>query len=531
MPKWSPLEPETDRRLVLGLNEGAEDVLAALYDAYAERLYDYCLSMVREAKPAADIVHDVFVDASRRAPRMRDRLALRAWLYGAVRRRCLQLARGAKPRGGMAQKRGPGWKWGFEPDSGQPVQPELQAVLAGAMKRLAIADQEVAVLVIRHGLTGADLAVVLGVSPCRANVRLRQGRVRAAMAVADEVTDRCLDCVETAESDTAELAAIGLETVEAVEAAGVGGRDGADGGVTVKDVEARDRDLDLVLGRQVGDELSKHVDDCADCQARWGIDPEALLTAPPAAVLPSSLRRRVLHTGSDPELAAYRADIAARGGGLTADGMPLQPDVTSPIARRWLFTGGAAVGALVAALVAALFIGTNLPGSNFFFPYDSRPGEGDITAGPMAGAPSGHPGRPAGPRAGPKRSLPGQIPIPKPEGDVVTSTPPSLEPGQILPLPGDLSVSQTQVRLVAPERTAVVQLTASGGPVSWTASASSPQVQLSSGQGTIPKNGVHKLTITLQPMLVQLPGEARILITDGMGRQQIVTLIWTFALL
>ncbi|MCQ0017440.1 RNA polymerase sigma factor [Actinomadura madurae] len=57
-----------DRTLVKGLSDGDEAALAALYDEYGERLYDYALSMSGDGKTAADIVHDTFIDACRRAP-------------------------------------------------------------------------------------------------------------------------------------------------------------------------------------------------------------------------------------------------------------------------------------------------------------------------------------------------------------------------------------------------------------------------------------------------------------------------------
>ena len=101
MSRWSLFDPDADRRLVRGLNEGDEDTLIALYDAYAERLYDYCKSLIGDSKIAADTVHDCLIDACRRAPRMRDRMRLRAWLYGAARRRCLQRGR----TGGLH------WEW------------------------------------------------------------------------------------------------------------------------------------------------------------------------------------------------------------------------------------------------------------------------------------------------------------------------------------------------------------------------------------------------------------------------------------
>lgn len=68
MPRLTTSAPTADRKLVKGLNEGDEAALAALYDEYGERLYDYVLSMSGDEKAAADIVHDAFIDACRRAP-------------------------------------------------------------------------------------------------------------------------------------------------------------------------------------------------------------------------------------------------------------------------------------------------------------------------------------------------------------------------------------------------------------------------------------------------------------------------------
>lgn len=68
MPRLSPTVHTADRTLVKGLHDGDEAALAALYDEYGERIYDYALSMSGDEKVAADIVHDTFIDAGRRAP-------------------------------------------------------------------------------------------------------------------------------------------------------------------------------------------------------------------------------------------------------------------------------------------------------------------------------------------------------------------------------------------------------------------------------------------------------------------------------
>jgi DNA-directed RNA polymerase specialized sigma24 family protein len=90
MPRWSAFAPEIDRGLVAELNDGEENALAKLYDAYVEQMFDYAVSLSGEGKAAEALVHDVFIDAARRGPRLRDRERFRAWLYAAVRRRGME---------------------------------------------------------------------------------------------------------------------------------------------------------------------------------------------------------------------------------------------------------------------------------------------------------------------------------------------------------------------------------------------------------------------------------------------------------
>ncbi|WP_169814122.1 RNA polymerase sigma factor, partial [Actinomadura kijaniata] len=159
MPRWSPYPAETDRALAVGLTEADGDALGALYDAYAGRLYDYVLSVTGETRSAADIVHDVFIDAARRAPRMRDHRDLRAWLYGAARRRVLQHGRADAPF----------WETDAEFSPVAEVPPgELRELSDAAFRRLDADDQEALLLALRHGLAAGELAHVWGVATRRA---------------------------------------------------------------------------------------------------------------------------------------------------------------------------------------------------------------------------------------------------------------------------------------------------------------------------------------------------------------------------
>src|SRR3569833_941124 len=146
MARWSRFAPDADRRLVKGLHDGDDDVLATLYDVYAERLYDYCMALLDDSRAAADVVHDTFIDAARRAPRMRDRGKLRPWLYAAARWRCLQR------------------KLQLEPAAGDPL------------ASLDFLQCESLILALRHDLTGEDLVMTLGVSLRRSEARLKRAQ-------------------------------------------------------------------------------------------------------------------------------------------------------------------------------------------------------------------------------------------------------------------------------------------------------------------------------------------------------------------
>jgi RNA polymerase sigma factor (sigma-70 family) len=358
MPSWSSFDPEADRKLVRGLNEGDRDALAMLYDSYGERLYDYSMSLAQEPKAAADLVHDSFIDAYRRAPRMRDRMQLRSWLYGAVRRRCMQRARG----------RGLYWDWSGEPDTtGELAPQDARALLEAAMERLDFADQEVLLLSARHGLAAGEVAAVTGVSIRRAAVRTARARSRAGATVTAAMEVRSRACAGSAAGP---FRGRGLNDLDQL-------------------FESAEKSPEEAPGKSpedaTEDAVCVHAEGCRECRARGGVSVAALLTVPPAPVLPATLRHRVMHTGTDVELAGYRADIAARGGALTAEGMPRQPDVASPVARRWIFTGGGMAGALATALVAILLIGPGLPTLDLALPrWPMQP------VGPEKKAPSGH---------------------------------------------------------------------------------------------------------------------------------------------
>lgn len=552
MPRLSTSARSADRELVKGLSEGDEAALAALYDEYAERLYDYALSMSGDEKVAADIVHDTFIDACRRAPRMRDHLHLGPWLYGAARRRCVRRGRakvlfwdrdGEFTHAPFADRAEDDDELGLE----WPPADELHGLLRAALARLEPADQEVMLLAFRHGLRPARLGTTLGLSARRAAMRVRRGRaeLEAALQVAVRDTERaCAAAGERAAAvaeESAESAAVAVLAArapakeEAAEGEAAAEEEAAAPAVPPRPAKGLSR---LLCGRRddspADTGTERHVAGCRECLRRGRVSPAALLRRAPAPVLPAALRHRVMHTATDPELAGYRADIAARGGPLTPSGLPSQPDVPSPFTRRWLFTGGGMAGALVAAVIAALVMGPGIgSGTLSWPPFRTHPAPSITHESPEGGG--GHGRRPSQAPGGGTQTRPAQPPAnpQTDEKDPKRTENPSQTPSQPSnpPVePGHLVVNPAKVEMYG-TKTAQVALAARSGPVTWTAMTSTSQLILSQMQGGMSEGDTVNLTLTLRTAIIGLPGQGTLTFTDSEGAPHQVTVVWGATLL
>jgi DNA-directed RNA polymerase specialized sigma24 family protein len=526
MAKWPRFDPDADRRLAKVLSEGGDRSLATLYDIYAERLRDYCGSLIHDRRVATDIVHDTLIDARRRIRRMRDRTRLRAWLYGAVRRRCLQRVPHPTVR----------WEGGAG-----PADDEVRGLLETAFDRLDFLDQEALLLVLRHDLSGDDLGALLGIPARRANARVARARIRADGALDKArrtVAQRCATGERLWPHEPGEAAEPGGEEApqEATGPQTTGpqttgpqttgpqttgpqttGQTTA-GHMTVAQGAAK---ASPASSRFDDAALADHMAGCVGCRRRTELSLATLLDMMPAPPLPASLRHRVIHTGTDPELAGYRTDIAARGGTLNADGLPRQPDIPSQFARRWLFTTGGIVGATLSAIVAAFLIG---PGTSF-------PGLDWPSYRPEPSISPEHPGRRPHvrhpPAVAPRQpGLPGDAAAQdKPPRDPRSSPTPSTPAG------GVLAITPDAIDFGRQDTVARLRLASTRGAVTWNASSSSSRLSLSTDSGELSADRDTVLTVTLSRGLLELPGEETITIVDSSGRRQLITVVWAGSLL
>ena len=78
------------RRARSGGDAGDRGAFAAIYDRYADRLHDFCWSVLRDRDEAADATQDAFLVAAERLGQLRDPERLRPWLYAVARSQALR---------------------------------------------------------------------------------------------------------------------------------------------------------------------------------------------------------------------------------------------------------------------------------------------------------------------------------------------------------------------------------------------------------------------------------------------------------
>jgi len=550
-----------DSDVVASIVAGDPDGLAVAYDRYADGLYSYCRSLLREPADAADAVQDTFVIAASRLAGLRDPERLRPWLYAVARNECLRRLRSREAASELADD-------AERPDETVDVSAEaeralIRALLQDALGGLGPAERDV-ITQVWHGLDAGEVAMVLGVSRNHAHALLSRARrqLEASLGVLLVARSGRMDC----------QALHALLT-------------GWDGQLTVP---LRKR-------------LERHIGKCAVCSGRRRreLSPELLLGLSPAGMLgafaardaaaahgtaaahamahaaPAALRDQALRmaTSKDLHAEAYRGALWRSNGSFGKDGFP-QPIRT---ARPWpphapRVYAGAAAG--TAAVVAAAIVLATAGGPHHVAAGGSGPTGGPSGGAATPGVPSsavpsgtapgasvspgaqrsagGAPGAtsPARTRTGtapasgrassapPSSALPSSAPPsgggspsqrPGPSGQPApsaTSASPSGQPApSSQPAQGTLAVAPTTI-VLTPLLGGSLTLTAENGPVTWSISEPASllgALTVSPSSGTLTAGQSVQVTIaetglaSLDTTLTVNPGGQQVTVVLGLG--------------
>ncbi|MEV4664453.1 sigma-70 family RNA polymerase sigma factor [Micromonospora echinofusca] len=172
---------QDDSTLVEALRRGERAGLEGMYRRYADRLYTYARTMLREPEAAADAVHDAFLAASQRIGQLREPDRLRSWLYAIVRSECLRQLRDRSRSLPLEEADEPAADIA-DPGTGVNAE-QVRDLVHTAVAALNPGDREVVHLAIRHDLSSADIGTALGVPTNHAHARLSRARSQLERAL------------------------------------------------------------------------------------------------------------------------------------------------------------------------------------------------------------------------------------------------------------------------------------------------------------------------------------------------------------
>jgi len=461
---------------------------AALYDTHGESLFRYCWFVLRNRDAAQVALRDALVVAEAHIGQLHSPDMLRPWLYALARAECQrrQQSRGAAHDTVIAR----------------PDQPDADRRLIAwhAVMSLSPVEREALELTIRHGMDTALAALVLGIPAGELEGILERARIHLEQALAGEILARhgVHGCAERAEA-----------------------LQGWAGELTVP---LRER-------------LVQHATSCEVC-GRYlprNVSAPKVFSLLPVPVPPQAMRLRVMTCFSDPELVGYRMFVAARVVDFNQFGFPDEeaaapaPPQRRPSARS-LWAGPAAAAVAVAVGVAAVLAITRLGGfSTAVQGVSSATGSRTVQVTPtVTGQPGAiSPASPRGRRPAGSAGTPGVAGLTTTQGAGQPTrlylhgrtvpyrgpVPRSSEPGTGDPAPGQLQVSPGSLVLGAGS-TGQLRLTASGGPVTWSAVTSTSDIVLSSSGGTIAAG--QQVTVTVNVTRAQsASGQGTITIGPG----------------
>ena len=251
-----------DAQLVSAYLDGDRTALASIYDKYAAGLYDTAAAMLSDRHDAADMVQDVFCIAAERLNQLRDPDRLKPWLYAVLRNevyRRTKKRKRATPTDFQAETT-PDVVAAFDPnaDGAAASYDELAELVRSAAAGLDERDRLVLELSVRQGLTGADLADALGVTPEQSYTLVHRMRDRIEKSLG------AFTVAKMGSRECSELATI------------ISGWNG---------------EFSILIRKRV----ARHIDDCSICErTRSKYAPLALFGAAPVFLLPLGLREKVL---------------------------------------------------------------------------------------------------------------------------------------------------------------------------------------------------------------------------------------------
>ncbi len=317
---------KSDADLVLMARQGDQSAIGEIYDRYADRLFGFAFSMLRDREEAADAVHDVILRSSQKLDQLRDPSKLRPWLFSIARN---EVTSRTRQRSRRDDREVPDMAADLPDTDNSLIQNELQQLVWDAADGLQQRDRELLELQMQ-GLEGEELAEALGVKVSHVHVLSSRMRDRMEKAVGSLL-----------------IARLGREDCERL--------------------NTLLAEWDGHFSLEVRSKVTRHIEDCDICTKKRGIlcAPGSIALALPFVAIPVSLKSKVLNSVNNANATAesvYTNPHKTQWDWDTQTGFPVKAKVISKTVSLTSLTAGLFIAAAV--VVGALILTGNNNESN-----------------------------------------------------------------------------------------------------------------------------------------------------------------------
>lgn len=147
----------------------------ALYNRYVRKVYNRCLSIVKDVEKAKDFTHDIFIRIFSRLEHFQERSTFATWLYAISYNYCMDQIRLSNRLATTSISNELDYEYTAGSDNTEEVEYSLQQ-LSHAMK--AIPPQEAMILKLKYqeGLGVHEIAQQLNIKESAVKMRLKRSR-------------------------------------------------------------------------------------------------------------------------------------------------------------------------------------------------------------------------------------------------------------------------------------------------------------------------------------------------------------------
>lgn len=161
-----------DKQLIYKLRHGDKIALRRIYEKYKDAMYAVAYSLLNESAAAEDVLHDVFVNFARSAPRFRLYGSLKNYLITCVLNRSRDMFRSKMYRIVEVERAKSKPAERTNPQQ-QAMEAEHESILTQALTNVPQPQREVIILHLHGGLKFREIAGIQDVS-----INTVQGRYR-----------------------------------------------------------------------------------------------------------------------------------------------------------------------------------------------------------------------------------------------------------------------------------------------------------------------------------------------------------------